>query len=90
MAQPIKATGSCVGCGIVVWLVAVLANVVVMTRAQMMPAMFILGDSLVDNGNNNYILTLAKSNFPPNGLDFQFGPTGRFCNGRTVADILGN
>ena len=89
MAQPIKATGSCVGCRIILWLMA-LANVVIVARAQMMPAMFILGDSLVDNGNNNYILTLAKSNFPPNGLDFQYGPTGRFCNGRTVADILGN
>ena len=51
--------------------------------------MFVLGDSLFDNGNNNYLVTLAKSNFLPNGLDFQFGPTGRFCNGRTVADVLG-
>jgi hypothetical protein len=74
MAQPIKATGSCVGCQIILWLMA-LANVVIVARAQMMPAMFILGDSLTDNGNNNYILTLAKSNFPPNGLDFQYGPT---------------
>ena len=88
--QPIKGIDHMnVGRRIIVWLVA-LANVVIMTRAQMMPAMFILGDSLVDNGNNNYILTLAKSNFPPNGLDFQLGPTGRFCNGRTVADVIGN
>ena len=56
----------------------------------MMPAVFILGDSLVDVGNNNYILTLAKSNFPPNGLDFPEGPTGRFCNGRTTSDFLGS
>jgi len=55
----------------------------------MMPAAFILGDSLVDVGNNNYILTLAKSNFPPNGVDFPQGSTGRFCNGRTVADFIG-
>lgn len=53
------------------------------------PASFILGDSLVDPGNNNYILTLAKSNFRPNGLDFPQGPTGRFCNGRTTADFIG-
>nr|PNR63138.1 hypothetical protein PHYPA_001563 [Physcomitrium patens] len=52
------------------------------------PASFILGDSLVDPGNNNYILTLAKSNFRPNGLDFPQGPTGRFCNGRTTADFI--
>jgi len=54
----------------------------------MMPAMFIIGDSLVDVGNNNYLVTIAKSNFPPNGLDFPQGSTGRFCNGRTVADFL--
>lgn len=54
-----------------------------------MPAMFILGDSLVDVGNNNYVLTLAKANYPPNGLDFPQGPSGRFCNGRTVSDCLG-
>ncbi|KAG0586588.1 hypothetical protein KC19_2G102000 [Ceratodon purpureus] len=54
----------------------------------LMPAMFILGDSLVDVGNNNYIITLAKSNFAPNGLDFPQGATGRFCNGRTTSDFL--
>ena len=77
------------------WLLrlAAMVNFLVIVRAQFttnIPAMFILGDSILDNGNNNYIVTLAKSNFLPNGLDFQFGPTGRFCNGRTVADVLGN
>ncbi|CAM6060690.1 unnamed protein product [Sphagnum tenellum] len=51
-------------------------------------AVFIFGDSLVDVGNNNYITTLARANLPPNGIDFPQGPTGRFCNGRTVADLL--
>lgn len=55
-----------------------------------MPAFFIFGDSLVDAGNNNYIASLSKANYPPNGIDF-FGqqPTGRFTNGRTIIDILG-
>lgn len=55
----------------------------------MMPAMFILGDSLVDPGNNNYILSLARANYPPNGLDFPRGPTGRFSNNKTAADHIG-
>lgn len=55
-------------------------------------ANFILGDSLVDTGNNNYLtLSLAKANLRPNGIDMGDGsPTGRFCNGRTAADIIGN
>ncbi|KAM7505884.1 hypothetical protein LguiB_004788 [Lonicera macranthoides] len=51
------------------------------------PCYFIFGDSLVDNGNNNNLVTLAKSNFSPYGIDFHSGPTGRFTNGRTMADI---
>jgi phospholipase/lecithinase/hemolysin len=53
------------------------------------PAYFIFGDSLVDPGNNNYLpAALAKANFPRNGIDFPAGPTGRFCNGRTVTDVV--
>ncbi|XXG67682.1 hypothetical protein AAC387_Pa06g0966 [Persea americana] len=54
------------------------------------PAMFIFGDSLSDPGNNNNLLSLAKANYFPNGIDFAEGVTGRFCNGRTIADFLGN
>lgn len=52
-------------------------------------AIFIFGDSLVDVGNNNYITTLSKANYKPVGIDFG-KPTGRFTNGRTVIDIIGN
>ncbi|KAG0568701.1 hypothetical protein M758_6G036300 [Ceratodon purpureus] len=53
-------------------------------------AAFIFGDSLVDAGNNNYIGSLARANYGANGVDFPGGKaTGRFCNGRTVADIIG-
>lgn len=55
-----------------------------------MPATFIFGDSLVDAGNNNYIVSLSKANFPPNGIDLLgHQPTGRYTNGRTIVDILG-
>lgn len=54
-----------------------------------MPCFFIFGDSLVDNGNNNAILTLARANYRPYGIDFPLGATGRFTNGRTYVDALG-
>ncbi|XP_028054678.1 GDSL esterase/lipase At5g45670-like [Camellia sinensis] len=53
------------------------------------PCLFIFGDSLADNGNNNYLATAAKANYQPYGIDFSDGPTGRFCNGRTMSDIIG-
>ncbi|XP_051139367.1 GDSL esterase/lipase EXL3-like [Andrographis paniculata] len=53
------------------------------------PAAFVFGDSIVDTGNNNYIATIAKCNFPPYGQDFIGGmPTGRFSNGKVPADLL--
>lgn len=55
-------------------------------------ASFIFGDSLVDAGNNNYLSTLSKANIPPNGIDFSANsgnPTGRYTNGRTIGDIVG-
>ncbi|KAL3520127.1 hypothetical protein ACH5RR_018276, partial [Cinchona calisaya] len=52
------------------------------------PCYFIFGDSLDDNGNNNYLNTAAKANYPPYGIDFPEGPTGRFTNGRNNADFI--
>lgn len=53
---------------------------------------FIFGDSLSDVGNNRYLTkSLANANLPWYGIDFGNGlPNGRFTNGRTVADIIGN
>uniref|UniRef100_A0A0D9WNK8 GDSL esterase/lipase n=1 Tax=Leersia perrieri TaxID=77586 RepID=A0A0D9WNK8_9ORYZ len=53
---------------------------------------FIFGDSLSDVGNNNYLTkSLARAALPWYGIDFSSGmPNGRFCNGRTVADIVGD
>ncbi|QCD86971.1 zeta-carotene desaturase [Vigna unguiculata] len=59
-----------------------------MVRAKV-PAMIVFGDSSVDAGNNNYIATVARSNFQPYGRDFEGGkPTGRFSNGRITTDFL--
>lgn len=56
----------------------------------MVPAVFVFGDSLVDVGNNNYLkVSLAKADFPHNGIDFPTKkPTGRFTNGKNAADFL--
>nr|XP_043625228.1 GDSL esterase/lipase At1g29670-like [Erigeron canadensis] len=67
-----------------------LMNIPTLILAQpQVPCYFIFGDSLVDSGNNNALLTQAKANYPPYGIDFPEGPTGRFTNGRTKADIIG-
>lgn len=54
------------------------------------PGIFIFGDSLSDSGNNNFIPTFVKSNYPPYGIDFPQGPTGRFSNGKLAVDIIGD
>ncbi|KAF7831366.1 GDSL esterase/lipase [Senna tora] len=53
------------------------------------PAVIVFGDSSVDAGNNNYIPTVARSNFEPYGRDFPGAtPTGRFSNGRIPTDFI--
>lgn len=57
---------------------------------ETIPALIVFGDSIVDPGNNNYIKTIIKCNFPPYGRDFNGGqPTGRFSNGRIPSDLIG-
>ncbi|CAN4115230.1 unnamed protein product [Withania somnifera] len=52
-------------------------------------AFFVFGDSLVDNGNNNYLATSARADSPPYGIDYPtHSPTGRFSNGLNIPDII--
>ena len=52
-------------------------------------AFFVFGDSLVDNGNNNYLVTAARADSPPYGIDTpDHRATGRFSNGKNVPDII--
>ncbi|CAN1283862.1 GDSL esterase/lipase At5g45960 [Linum perenne] len=52
-------------------------------------AVLVFGDSTVDAGNNNFVPTTFKGNFPPYGQDFAGGePTGRFSNGRLTTDFI--
>ncbi|VFQ92645.1 unnamed protein product [Cuscuta campestris] len=52
-------------------------------------AFIVFGDSLVDNGNNNYLATTARADSPPYGVDYPTRrPTGRFSNGLNLPDII--
>ncbi|KAM7271605.1 hypothetical protein ACFE04_030819 [Oxalis oulophora] len=74
----------------VVFVIMLLCNngVVLIIRAEpQVPCYFIFGDSLVDNGNNNQLNSLARADYLPYGIDFG-GPTGRFSNGKTTVDVV--
>lgn len=64
-------------------------NGVVEVNSQRVPALFVFGDSVVDVGNNNFLRTLARSNFYPYGIDYSKGNTGRFSNGKSLIDFIG-
>ncbi|XP_027183275.1 GDSL esterase/lipase At5g08460 [Coffea eugenioides] len=53
------------------------------------PALFVIGDSSVDCGTNNFLGTFARADRLPYGKDFDtHQPTGRFCNGRIPVDYI--
>ncbi|XP_071691208.1 GDSL esterase/lipase At5g33370-like [Rutidosis leptorrhynchoides] len=66
---------------------ALLTNVVVLKVDAR--AFFVFGDSLVDNGNNNYLATTARADNRPYGIDYPTRrPTGRFSNGLNIPDLI--
>ncbi|KAK4340622.1 hypothetical protein RND71_039123 [Anisodus tanguticus] len=82
-------------CGNIVWFILIISIVIISSKPNMVegepqvPCYFIFGDSVVDNGNNNNLLTTAKANYFPYGIDFPTGPeNGRFSNGRNKADFI--
>ncbi|CAI0448950.1 unnamed protein product [Linum tenue] len=78
--------GLVVGLAISGW--SLVKAVAVADTPPWMPLM-VFGDSLVDSGNNNYVDTTLKADLPPYGIDSPTGrPTGRFSNGRNLADLI--
>lgn len=72
-------------------LILIPVPIVLSQERPMAPALLVFGDSIVDTGNNNVLITTARADFPPYGRDFQgHQPTGRFSNGRVPSDIIGN
>lgn len=80
---------SCINIVTITIILMILNFITLVHAAPIVPCYFIFGDSLLDTGNNNNLNTQAKANYPPYGIDFPNGPTGRFTNGRNMADILG-
>ncbi|XP_022720013.1 GDSL esterase/lipase At5g18430-like [Durio zibethinus] len=73
------------------WMVLLLGLVIAIstTRVEAARAFFVFGDSLVDNGNNNYLATTARADSPPYGIDTPSRlPTGRFSNGKNIPDFI--
>nr|GMC56850.1 GDSL esterase/lipase At5g37690 [Ipomoea batatas] len=70
-------------------LVVVVAIAAAFESAASAPVTYVFGDSLTEVGNNNFLQSLAKSNYPFYGIDYFGGmATGRFTNGKTVGDII--
>ncbi|KAL2463010.1 GDSL esterase/lipase APG [Forsythia ovata] len=69
-------------------LIFALAIAICTVDCQLVPAIITFGDSSVDVGNNDYIHTFFKANYPPYGRDFaNQEATGRFSNGKLATDI---
>lgn len=67
---------------------AILCSGVNSQGITLVPAIITFGDSVVDVGNNDYIHTIFKANYPPYGRDFKnHEATGRFCDGKLATDI---
>ncbi|BAF12469.1 GDSL esterase/lipase At5g55050 [Oryza sativa Japonica Group] len=84
-------TSACAGVCVVALLLVALACCPTRARGAA-PAVYVLGDSQADVGNNNYLpatLPMYKANYPHNGVDYPGGkPTGRFSNGYNFVDYL--
>ncbi|KAK1697526.1 hypothetical protein QYE76_014223 [Lolium multiflorum] len=54
------------------------------------PAVFAFGDSTLDPGNNNRLLTLVRADHAPYGRAFPAGvaPSGRFSDGKLITDYI--
>ncbi|KAG8362693.1 hypothetical protein BUALT_Bualt01G0109300 [Buddleja alternifolia] len=71
---------------VIFWLILGFGDFVTPAESK---AFFVFGDSLVDNGNNNYLATTARADAPPYGIDYPtHRPTGRFSNGLNIPDII--
>lgn len=69
-------------------LLAFMAVAVLLGKAEAR-AFFVFGDSLVDNGNNDFLATSARADSPPYGIDYPtHRPTGRFSNGLNIPDLI--
>jgi hypothetical protein len=85
--QATMETSSTLSCWITLGVVFAIGTII--QGADASRAFFVFGDSLVDNGNNNYLATTARADSPPYGIDYPtHRPTGRFSNGLNIPDFI--
>ncbi|KAK7319774.1 hypothetical protein RJT34_04499 [Clitoria ternatea] len=74
---------------VIIFLLCYVVTIEASSNNKQISAMYVFGDSTVDPGNNNYIDTAFRSDFPPYGRDLvNHLPTGRFTNGKLGTDFL--
>ncbi|GAB4840362.1 GDSL esterase/lipase 6 [Ancistrocladus abbreviatus] len=72
-----------------IFLSSFLLTLSISSHSYLVPGIFIFGDSIFDAGNNHFIKNCTvQADFLPYGFNFFHHPTGRFTNGRTVADFI--
>ncbi|OEL20785.1 GDSL esterase/lipase [Dichanthelium oligosanthes] len=88
MGPSCKSATTIAACGVLLLCVGFLTELV---HGELAPALYVLGDSQADTGNNNHLeLSPLRANFPHNGIDYPGQqPTGRFSNGLNFVDFLG-
>jgi len=70
-------------------LLITLISIIVAPQAEAARAFFVFGDSLVDNGNNNFLATTARADSYPYGIDSaSHRASGRFSNGLNMPDLI--
>lgn len=78
------------GGALVVISIVLFSSVFGVGMAQLVPAIITFGDSSVDVGNNDYLVTAFRADCAPYGRDFTNKlATGRFSNGKLATDITG-
>ncbi|PUZ38137.1 hypothetical protein GQ55_9G173000 [Panicum hallii var. hallii] len=82
-----SATTIIAACGLLLLCASFMAELV---HGELVPALYVLGDSQADAGNNNHlVLSPLRANFPRNGIDYPGQQaTGRFSNGLNFVDFL--
>ncbi|KAG6402101.1 hypothetical protein SASPL_138973 [Salvia splendens] len=66
-----------------------LSATIIPSAATRPTAIYAFGDSILDSGNNNKLLTVCRANHKPYGIDFPGqSHTGRFSNGKLPGDML--
>ncbi|EFJ07808.1 hypothetical protein SELMODRAFT_429497 [Selaginella moellendorffii] len=67
----------------------VFLQVLTLASASQVQMLFLFGDSIFDTGNNNFLPgSLAVANVTPYGTTSFGVPTGRFSDGRLIADFI--